>query len=244
MSTLARRKVMAVHVKAFIPPALAEELSRKILRQGYQHYANAPSIGRIGMAFYETEGKARRMARYFEQAARHQADLRERCAPLLSPIDLLRCTLDELWPAGAMLESLYGKKMYAGLSRVVEAGVTFLAHHDIFAKDAPDHFATHSLQGQMACNIYLHMPEEGGHLQIWDREMSPDEFDAMRQDSYGIDPAQLGTPQLDIQPMPGDLILFNSQRMHAVTAGNGGLRLSLSCFVGYRGPAAPLTFWS
>lgn len=66
----------------------------------------------------------------------------------------------------------------------------------------------------------------------------------MRGDSYGIDPALLGEPTLEICPSPGDLIIFNSKRMHAVSPGSDDLRLSLSCFVGYRGPATPLSFWS
>lgn len=130
------------------------------------------------------------------------------------------------------------------LSRIVEPEVTFLAHHDIFAKDAPDSFSAHSPQAQFACNIYLSMPTDGGGLQIWEREITPIEFDAMRQDSYGIDPKCLGRPQLHVRPEPGDLILFNSRLMHAVASGRVSRRLSLSCFVGYRGPAAPLTFWS
>ena len=60
----------------------------------------------------------------------------------------------------------------------------------------------------------------------------------------GIEPDRLGPPCLIIRPEPGDLILFNSRRMHAVTPGNDQPRLSLSCFVGYRGVAEPLTYWS
>ncbi len=86
--------------------------------------------------------------------------------PYVSPIDLLRCVLDEVLPAGAQLETLYGRKMYVGLSRVVKPGVTFLAHHDIFAREVPDNFQAHSLQAQRAANIYLSMPNEGGALQI------------------------------------------------------------------------------
>lgn len=122
--------------------------------------------------------------------------------------------------------------------------MTFLAHHDIFAKDAPDSFQARSLQAQMAANVYLSMPREGGALQIWDQELSPEAFDELRGGSYGIDPALLGEPSLAIRPNAGDLILFNSRRMHAVTPGTEDTRLSLSCFVGYRGPATPLSFWS
>jgi len=241
---LAGSEVDAIQVKGFVLPELADRLARNILAQGYANYKNAPSIGRIGMAFYEAEGRPDLLATYFAQAGKHIEDLRERCAPLQSPIDVLRCRLDELWPAGAMLESLYGRKMYVGLSRVLEPGVTFLAHHDIFAKDAPDSFRAHGLQAQFACNIYLSVPTEGGELFLWTREIPTDEFDAMRGSSYGIDPHVLGQPQIIIQPNAGDLVIFNSRLMHAVTPGKEKPRLSLSCFVGYRGAAAPLTFWS
>jgi len=134
--------------------------------------------------------------------------------------------------------------MFIGLSRVVEPGVYFLAHHDIFAKDAPHSFHAKSLQAQFACNVYLDMPDEGGELEIWEREMLPTEFDALRGDSYGIPPELLGKPSLRLKPNCGELILFNSRKMHAVAPSVNSARLSLSCFVGYRGDHAPLTFWS
>ncbi|MBS9430458.1 hypothetical protein CE143_06175 [Photorhabdus luminescens] len=241
---LADQEVLAIRVKQFIPSVLAMKLGKKILGHGFDKYLNAPSIGRIGMAFYEAENEPPRVADYFESVFKNINDLRQRCSPYLSPMDLMRCTLDEIWSAGAQLETLYGKKMYVGLSRVIKPGVTFLAHHDIFAKDAPDSFRAKSLQAQFAANVYLAMPSEGGALQIWKDKLSPEEFDSMRGDSYGIEPSLLGKPELEIQPDVGDLLIFNSQCMHAVTAGVDDLRLSLSCFIGYRGAANPLSFWS
>lgn len=241
---LVREDILAVCVRNFVVEDVAVKLSKQIMGCGFQRYLNAPSIGRIGMAFYEAENQPQLMADCFEKAFDNIDELRKRCAPYISPIDLLRCVLDEVWPAGAKLETLYGHKMYVGLSRIVKPGVTFLAHHDIFAKDAPDSFHAHSLQTQIAANVYLSMPWEGGVLQIWDQELSPKAFDKMRGDSYGIEPAVLGEAALEVCPRAGDLILFNSRRMHAVTPGKGSVRLSLSCFVGYRGPATPLTFWS
>jgi hypothetical protein len=38
--------------------------------------------------------------------------------------------------------------------------------------------------------------------------------------------------------------MFNSRRMHSVALGVADPRLSLSFFVGYRGNAFPLNFWS
>ena len=244
LEKLVREDILAIHLPGFIAREVSERLSEQIIELGYQRYLNAPSIGRIGMAFYEAENKPLLVEDYFDNAPRNIEELRERCAPYSSPIDLLRCMLDEIWPAGAQLENLYGRKMYVGLSRVVTPGVTFLAHHDIFAKDAPDSFQAHSLQAQLAANVYLSMPETGGSLQIWEQQLSPETFGEMRGDSYGIEPSALGEPTLEVCPKAGDLILFNSRRMHAVTPGSGSIRLSLSCFIGYRGSAMPLTFWS
>jgi hypothetical protein len=244
INALARGDILAIQIEGFVPRDMASKIGDNILGHGFDRYLNAPSIGRIGMAFYEAESKPPLMAAYFESAFENMGELRRRCQPYPSPIDLLRCSLDESWPAGAQLETLYGKKMYAGLSRVVTPGVTFLAHHDIFEKDAPDSFRAQSLGAQMAANVYLTMPESGGALQLWSNELSAREFDRMRGDSYGIDPTLLGEPDLEVCPQPGDLIIFNSRLMHSVTPGTEGLRLSVSCFVGYRGPASALTIWS
>ncbi|OCQ53256.1 hypothetical protein Ppb6_01657 [Photorhabdus australis subsp. thailandensis] len=241
---LMTEKIIALKLNKFISQEISEILSEKILGKGFKKYINAPDIGRIGMAFYEAENEPGKMQLYFDSAKDNIDDLRERCSPYISPIDILRCTLDEVWPAGANLENLYGKKMFVGLSRVIKPGVTFLAHHDIFAKDAPDNFRTWSLQTQIAANIYLALPEDGGELYIWNKAISPEAFDEMRRESYGIAPALLGNPDVVIRPSPGDLILFNSHRMHAVSPGSNGIRLSLSCFIGYRGMAEPLSFWS
>ena len=74
--------------------------------------------------------------------------------------------------------------------------------------------------------------------------MTPEDFDSLRQHSYGIDPTVLGVPDLEITPEPGDLFIFDSTKMHSVTPGSEGKRLSLSCFIGYRGKSQPLTYWS
>jgi len=107
---LANGKLLAISVKKFISVEMAKLLSEKLLKDGYDHYINAPSIGRIGMAFYEAENKPDLLARYFDVSNKNISELRSRCTPYASPIDTFRCYLEEIWPAGAHLETLYGKK--------------------------------------------------------------------------------------------------------------------------------------
>lgn len=241
---IANGKLTALVVRSFIEEQLAREVGRKLLSGGYQHYINAPSIGRIGMAFYETERRASLIKKYFDSAMDHIDKLRLSCLPYASPIDILRCRLDEVWPAGASLERLYGRTMFVGLSRVVEPDVCFMAHHDFFQKDAPDSFRALSLVSQLACNIYLNMPHVGGELHIWDEDIAPDVFDDMRGENYGIEPQRLGDANLLIKPDVGDLVIFDSRKMHSVAPSKDTSRVSLSCFIGYRGEHAPLSYWS
>ncbi|MBP9722103.1 MAG: hypothetical protein KBD64_02970 [Gammaproteobacteria bacterium] len=64
------------------------------------------------------------------------------------------------------------------------------------------------------------------------------------EEVYYVDRSKIGQPLLTIKPQPGELVLFNPTRYHAVTAGQGNKRVSVSCFIGYRGEYSPLTLWS
>ncbi len=244
IQSLAMGEILAIRVDEFIKPALATKLAKKILAPGYKYYANAKSIGRIGMAFYESSNKPELIDFYFAQAQENIDNLRNRCLPYASPIDILRCKLDEVWPPGANLESLYGNKMFVGLCRVLEPNVYFLPHHDILADNAIDSYTANSILAQFSCNIYLSIPNQGGVLQIWDKEVSSSDFNKMRGDSYGIDPKILDKPNIEVHPKIGEMIVFNSRKIHAILPSVTTQRLSISCFVGYRGNHSPLTFWS
>ena len=241
---LAEQKLAVIQVKAFVPAHVCALLAERAESYGYSSYLNVPSVRRIGMAFYETEGRTDLIEQYFSEAQQNVRDFRRACEPYCSPIDIFRCTLDEIWPYGANLQTLDQRKMYIGLSRMVSAGTTFLAHHDIFSEDARGRPEATSLKAQFGANVYLQMPETGGALLMWDREIPAAEFDRMRGNDYGLPIETLGTPDVEVRPDPGDLLIFNSRKMHAVSPGTGRSRLTVSCFVGYRGKQQALTYWS
>lgn len=235
---------LVLHVRQFVHPTACATLAHRAESHGYSSYLNVPSVRRIGMAFYETESRQELLDVYFDSAQRHIREFRAACLPYASPIDAFRCTLDEAWAHGARLQTLGQRKMFVGLSRMVEPGTTFLAHHDIFEEDAPGRPEASGLLAQFGANIYLQMPDTGGSLLMWRREIPPSIFNRMRGADYGVAIERLGAPDATVTPAPGDLLIFNSRKMHAVSPGTGRSRLAVSCFVGYRGPSAPLTFWS
>ena len=92
--------------------------------------------------------------------------------------------------------------------------------------------------------MYIKVPAEGGELLIWQKEIPTPIFDRMRGVEYGLDISMLGQADLSVKPDRGDLLFFNSRKMHAVASGKESNRLALACFVAYRGMHKPLTFWS
>lgn len=237
-------EVVAVRVPRFASEELCRRVSDKMQEVGYEDYVNAPSVGRIGMSFYETGGKRELIEHFFKTALPNIHLLRDACAPYASPIDVLRCALDEIWPAGANLQSLAAGKMFVGLSRNMRPGTPLLAHHDYFSRLAPDDPEANDLIRQFAANVYISMPEAGGELLIWKDEITDAAFLERRGEQYGMDLDALGPPDIVIKPERGDFIIFNARKMHAVASGKGHDRLTFSCFVGYRGDGLPLTFWS
>ncbi|NBD31407.1 MAG: hypothetical protein GVY17_00140 [Cyanobacteria bacterium] len=101
------------------------------------------------------------------------------------------------------------------------------------------------LYNQIAANIYLQTQPEGGELMLWDHKCNTQtEYDALRDgDSYALDATKLSAPAISIKPEAGDLILFESTRVHAVRPGKCCSRITMSTFIGYN-KNQPLQFFS
>ncbi|OWW19337.1 2OG-Fe(II) oxygenase [Noviherbaspirillum denitrificans] len=241
---LAKNEIRIIQVHSFISTKTCEIISNGAIELGYKPYINVEKVRRIGMAYYETEHEETLIDQYFATARKCQEQLRVACEPVGSPMDTVRCLLDEVWPAGANLQTLFGRKMFVGLSRMVEPGTTFLAHHDIFADDAPRMSESESVISQFGANVYVQMPNRGGELLMWHKNMPIAEFDEKRKGEYGINIKDLPPPDVVLKPNTGDLLIFDAHKLHAVASPQDKDRLALSFFVAYRGDDKPLTYWS
>lgn len=244
LESLVSGEALIIRIADFIRPETCRLIASGLQRAGYTDYLNAPTVGRIGMSFFETGEKKEIIDHYFRTAIPNIEILREACEPYQCPVDVFRCVVDEIWPKGANLQELSGRKMFVGLSRNMRPGAPLLAHHDMFARLAPHDPEANDLVMQMAVNVYVDVPEQGGELLMWREEISDAEFLRRRGSRYGMEIEPLGVPDIVVKPRVGDLIIFNARKLHAVASGSGSDRLTVSSFLGYRGHGRPLTFWS
>jgi hypothetical protein len=243
---LVRGAVLAVRSPGFYDTAACAEVSGRMISHARRAaYEKAPLVGRIGMAYFEAETAADR-ARYYRDAAGWARALHEAYGPHGNPIDLLCSVLDELWPGGARPESIEGVPMFAGLVRLIEPGGQLRPHQDVLEWDAPrDCPAARELLAQLTANVYLRTDGAGGELELWDRGLDRHEYEDRRiPGTPALDRGRLPEPALRVVPQSGELILFNSARLHAVAPVREGTRVTASCFIGVRGLSAPLTYWS
>ncbi|MEM7555001.1 MAG: 2OG-Fe(II) oxygenase [Cyanobacteria bacterium P01_A01_bin.84] len=249
-------KILALRIPSYYPLIQAEKISRELIREkNLERYHRAPDVGvqRTGTTFFETNGSVDMLENYYQKAPALIKSLRYACGPYLSPIDKLRLDLGDMWLAGCSIENVHNRTMLAGIGRVFEDNFELPPHQDILSRDVSDTVLPPSkpfedLISQLSANIYLRTPETGGELEIWNAKPSTQERDNIRDREYQyegiIDRASLPKPTVVIQPEAGELILFDSGKVHAVRPCKGGPRVSMSIFIGYRGQDKSLTYWS
>ncbi|TMO88621.1 2OG-Fe(II) oxygenase [Pseudoalteromonas spongiae] len=245
---LSTKKVAAIRITNYYPEDLCEKITSKIINENKAgRFAKAEHVQRIGMPHFDIVDTTS-FNQYHEIALQNIKNLREIYTPYLSPIDKFRLEMDEAWPAGAKVESLYGKKCFVGLCRIIQgiSGSTLEPHIDRLSRDSSDSYAAHSLESQLAANIYIATPDTGGEVEIWlkEPEIEAYEKELEKTKSYHVNREILGEPDAVIKPKVGDLLLFNSRCFHAVKESSGGIRSSIAAFVGYRGINHSLSLWS
>jgi 2OG-Fe(II) oxygenase superfamily len=251
MEALASGKHLAIVVPGFTPRQSCEVISERLIQDhrlgGYTTSDGAASIKKIGMPLFEAAGRdPEKIERYYATARQMIAALRQLSRPAAYPMDELRLALQEQWPAGADFEMLHpGRKMFVGMPRVFETNSGALPHIDRLAWDVPEIPSARTMVAQIAANVHLRTASEGGQVELWRAALDLRDYDRLRlADSYGLDRNRLPSPDAVVMPKVGDLILFNSNRIHAVNRCTGGPRVTVSCFIGYRGASKPLTYWS
>lgn len=203
----------------------------------------AKKVKRLGMAHIEVTNKQDN-AIYHDKAHYHTQLSRQVFLPYLSPVDKLRLELDEIWPYGAHLKSIDGRKCFSGICRVLPESIEVKPHVDRLDRDIPGVADANTVISQISACVYLQTPNQGGELMLWMKEPEQQDKQPKKgEDIYGTDD-DIGEPMYRLLPEVGELLLFNIRKYHGVAAGKGKQRINTGIFIGYEGSEKPLTFWS
>lgn len=242
-------KVLLLRIREFVPADAALEMaSRLVVHHSLAAYRNTPELIRVGQSHYEThdsDGSVNEAAleTYLSHADELMREIRQACSPHDPPFDRLMGILAE--EIGVERARIGKRPMFAGIVRVFPEGSELLPHNDVFARDAPNVPYALDLDGQLAANIYLEVPEQGGRLQLWGIRPTAADLASLHAvgSEYGVDRSLLPPPALEVDVRPGELVMFEARQLHAVTQQVSGRRVGISCFLGYR-RGAPLICWS
>ena len=243
---LARREIGLIHVKSFFNSPRQKEISHRMIDHpnlGYYSKKYTSSVGRVYTPHIDAEWDDEARTIYANKSAENIQAMREIFHPDCSPIDYVRCRLQELWPRGANIQELYGQTCFVGTCRVFKPSVsTFYPHHDRIDEEtsAPE---IKTLTEQLVANVYIETPPSGGELELWLRE--PNEIERNRiRDVEGLMRDTVEEPRLIVKPEAGDLTMFSTRLLHAVRSSPNGYRIGVAAFVGVHGSEKPLTYWS
>jgi hypothetical protein len=253
---LFENRCCAVRIPNYVSGAASKDITEWILGECELAKWGAESNGKvetdmyygIGLPINATKWSKASCRQYFEQVLPAIRKLRGVNRDL-NPVDKLRLELDELWPHGAHIDSIAGRKRMVGMGRVMrpEGLVDGTQANGIIHVD--DWPLLTNVKGTFSANTYLKVPSDGGKLCIWSitptlRDcFSSATFFIMLRDVFRANGAEkerqkvlleLLPPPLVIKPMEGELIIFNSARPHAVTGFGEGCRVTLHTFISYQ----------
>ena len=241
--------VDAVSIPAFVPPGEAGPMAGGFLSGAHStSYLNLrDGLEKVGSTLFEaaSAGGAENDAAvgaYLAQGRQTKALINSIVRPHGEP-PMSRVAALFQRAFGARPLEIGSDECFAGLVRVIRDGKEILPHQDHLGEDLPTLEFAARLEGQLAVNIYLQLPEAGGELELWPREGIPAETPRLPGSDYGLDRAFLPSSLMPVKPSVGELLMFDSTRIHAVRPSSGTARVSISFFMGV-GTDGTVRYWS
>lgn len=144
------------------------------------------------------------------------------------------------WGSSVVPASVDGRELFWGIIREINSGT--LIHWDEMIREYPVNFLDRFPIAQLAFNLFISTPPQGGHTTIWRKRWRP--ADEHYRTAFGYEPSVVANAaELNVTPQTGDAIIFDSRNFHAVRDSAGGRRVSISFFIGVVGDGS-LILWS
>ena len=209
---LIHNRIPAVRLKAFADEAEIDGLVNEL--QTHACRTNSiKQVTRLGISQYE-QGVRASKDNYFQLAKQLNKEFSRIFSSSFSPVQRL---IDELtaldFDAGVMSEPGIGS-YFAGNGKL-RSGRTPI-HVDYSPQDS-DGWAIADGLYQLAWNLYLRVPPQGGELLVWDKYWEPEDDVYQVEGNYFYTEAVVnGAQMLRVKVHPGEVIMINSRNYHAV----------------------------
>lgn len=158
----------------------------------------------------------------------------------VDPVHILMDTLQQVTGRSVEVAQQEGNRYFFAIARELNHSV--LLHAD-YAPFIPRHWSISQVVAELAWNIYLTDPGEGGDCVVYDRFWQLEDDQHIIGSTYGYDPVVVShCPSSQFKPKPGRLVLFNCRNFHAVEAASQP-RVAIGGHIGLM-PDGTLIFWS
>jgi hypothetical protein len=247
ISALRTGKLAAVRVYNLVSIAVCQVLTERLLASHtIIDHTDVEGLRVIGLSHFQAVRTPELAEHYLSEAQTSAGALRALAWPYASPFDSAVALLAQWWPAGCQIMKLPTEGILSPFTvRIYYHGVGIDPHQDKLSAESPNDPAAGSLIDQFGANLYFSMPTLGGSLEIFDADVSATNYVNLEQGPQIIPRDSLPAPSVTIKPSTGDLIIFSSRHIHAVTASEGeGLRITVSFFVGIQDAQSQLKIWA
>lgn len=238
---LLNNDIAAVRIPHFVDSNMCHMAIHGIQKHGIEYYVDDPEMGRIGITQAEHQLD---IVSYFAGVPRAEAVRQEIFKGERDPLKMVMETLGQQWDGTTELafERRFHQHYFAGLVRVIKRT---LLHFDWAPHDAQD-WAIGNISAQLAWNIFFQASEHGGITRIYQRPWMESDEKYRTPGNYAYPSVVIdGCSFVEVSPLQGELVLFNSRNYHEVDKTEGNTqRITMSSFIGLVKPSKQLLFWS
>lgn len=237
LSLLVDNRLAAVRIRDFASTSELDLLKRGLIENN-RLSSSIRQVTRFGISQYE-EGLKHNKQNYFSLTQRAAQEQKNIFAGSFDPVERFITLLEvHVENTGIMEEPGYGR-YYAGNGKMRQG---FSPIHVDFAPQDSAGWAIGGSQNQLAWNLYIDIPQQGGELLIWDKQWQPADDIFQVDGNYYYDEAVVaGQNRLSIKPQRGEILLINTRNFHAVADSDN--RFAFGSFIACLGEGS-MMLWS
>lgn len=240
LAGLASGTLAAVRIPSFIDPAGCEATVKAL--DGLVPSGDGPAaLARFGPALmdYRLADNVLDTSRYLDDAEACASQW-DQVKPDPDPVAVALAAFAAAWGAPVAPATVQGRPVAGMTMREINGGA--LAHDDDVTRELAPGTFDQKVTAQLAFNIFVSAPEEGGAVQLWKRRWQQGDEEYVH--SYGYRPEAVeGCQHATFVPRPGEAVLFNAGHFHGIEKVGAGRRITVSFFVGIT-DAGQLVSWA